>query len=96
MAIAGVVIGSGAALLVDRLTGLVFSIDELQALLPCPLLKHLPLSLQRLGACADLLSCGPLATAGSGPIALVPVGDLSADQLQASAANYAVPLQVVN
>ena len=39
--LAGLVLGS-AALVVDRLTGLVFSLDELQAQLPCPLLKHLP------------------------------------------------------
>ena len=37
----GLVAGGGAALLVDRRSGLVFSLEELQALLPCPLLKHL-------------------------------------------------------
>ena len=40
--LAGLVAGSGAALLVDRRSGLVFSLEELQTLLPCPLLKHLP------------------------------------------------------
>ena len=34
--LAGLVVGSGAALVVDRRTGLVFSLDELQALLPAP------------------------------------------------------------
>ena len=40
--LAGLTVGSGTALVVDRRTGLVFSLDELQAQLPCPLLKHLP------------------------------------------------------
>ena len=40
--LAGLVAGSGAALLADRRTGLVYSEDELKRLLPCPLIKHLP------------------------------------------------------
>ena len=81
--LAGLVAGSGAALLVDRRTGLVFSIEELQSLLPCPLLRHLPaLAPTGWGDAADLLAGGPLA-AGAGPIALIPVGKVSADQLQA-------------
>lgn len=85
--LAGLVMGSGAALVVDRRTGLVFSLDELQALLPCPLLKHLPaLSTASWGDAASLLASGPLASAsGNGPVALVPVGDVPVDQLQAFA-----------
>ena len=83
--LAGLVAGSGAALLVDRRTGLVFSIEELQGLLPCPLLKHLPaLTPTAWSDAADLLARGPLAAAsGAGPIALIPVGSVPADQLQA-------------
>ena len=82
--LAGLVAGSGAALLVDRRTGLVFSIEELQASLPCPLLKHLPaLPPTAWGGAADLLARGPLAAAaGVGPIALIPIGSVPADQLQ--------------
>ena len=85
--LAGLTVGSGTALVVDRRTGLVFSLDELQAQLPCPLLKHLPaLSTASWGDAASLLASGPLASAsGNGPVALVPVGDVPADQLQAFA-----------
>ena len=83
--LAGLVVGSAAALLVDRRRGLVFSIEELQAFLPCPLLKHLPaLAPAAWSDAADLLARGPLATAsGSGSIALIPVGTVPADQLEA-------------
>ena len=81
--LAGLMAGSGAALLVDRRTGLVFSLEELQASLPCPLLKHLPaLAPATWSDAADLLARGPLA-AGAGPIALIPIGSVPADQLQA-------------
>ncbi len=85
--LAGLVIGSGAALVVDRRTGLVFSLDELQALLPCPLLKHLPaLSTTSWSDAASLLASGPLTSAnGNGPVALVPLGNVPSDQLQAFA-----------
>ena len=89
--LAGLLVGSGAALVVDRRTGLVFSLDELQALLPCPLLKHLPvLTTTSWGDAASLLASGPLAsTSGTGPIALVPVGDMPSEQLQ----NFATELR---
>ena len=89
--LAGLLVGSGAALVVDRRTGLVFSLDELQALLPCPLLKHLPvLTTTSWGDAASLLASGPLASAsGNGPIALVPVGDMPSEQLQ----NFATELR---
>ena len=85
--LAGLVVGSGAALVVDRRTGLVFSTDELQAALPCPLLKHLPANNDADWSDAiDLLARGPLATAELGTIALIPVGDLDNDQVQKFAA----------
>ena len=81
--LAGLAAGSGAALVVDRRTGLVFSRDELKGLLPCPLLKHLAaLSPNSWHDAADLLANGPLGVSASGPIALVPVGNLPSDQLQ--------------
>ena len=81
--LAGLVAGGGAALLADRRTGLVFSIEELQGLLPCPLLKHLPTQAPATWSdAADLLARGPLAAAsGDDPIALIPVGAVPADQL---------------
>ena len=81
--LAGVVAGSVAALLVDRRTGLVFSLQELQASLPCPLLKHLPALAPAVWTdAAELLASGPLAS-GAGAIALIPVGGVPTDQLQA-------------
>jgi len=80
------VLGGGAALLVDRRSGLVFDLDELQSLLPCPLLKHLPASTPLAWSDAiDLLASGPLAKGGAGAIALIPVGAISNDQLNAFA-----------
>ncbi len=86
--LAGLVFGSGAALVVDRRTGLVFSIDELQSLLPCPLLKHLPALAQETWTdAADLLASGPLAEpGGKTAIALIPVGNMPNEQLQAFSA----------
>ena len=81
--LAGLVAGSSAALLMERRTGLVFSIEELQASLPCPLLKHLPaLAPTKWSDAADLLARGPLAS-GAGPIALIPVGSVLSDQIKA-------------
>jgi hypothetical protein len=81
--LAGLVAGSGAALVVDRRTGLVFSRDELKGLLPCPLLKHLSaLAPNTWHDAADLLANGPLSVPAPGPIALVPVGNVPSDQLK--------------
>ncbi len=81
--LAGLVAGSGAALVMDRRTGLVFSLDELKGLLPCPLLKHLSaLAPNSWHAAADLLANGPLSMSAPGPIALVPVGNVPGDQLK--------------
>ena len=86
--LAGLVAGTGAALVVDRRTGLVFSTDELQRLLPCPLLKHLPAMAQETWTdAADLLASGPLAEpGGKTDIALIPLGNIPSDQLQAFSA----------
>ena len=87
--LAGLVAGSGAALLVDRRTGLVYSEDELKSLLPCPLIKHLPaMGGSTWTDTADLLAAGPLA---KGPrdsaIALIPIGNIPNEQLQAFSAD---------
>ena len=86
--LAGLVAGSGAALLVDRRTGLVFSLEELQASLPCPLLKHLPAQAPaKWSDAADLLAAGPLAQSpGNSAIALIPIGNIPNEQLQAFSA----------
>ena len=82
--LAGLLAGSGAALIADRRTGIVFSIDELKVLLPCPLLKHLPAYLPAAWSdTADLLATGPLSTAGNSPIALIPVGKVPTEQVRA-------------
>jgi uncharacterized protein involved in exopolysaccharide biosynthesis len=75
--LAGLVLGSGAALVVDRRSGRVFGEDELQQLLPGPLLAHVaPGDPQALAGQLTLLARGSLA--GSHRVALIPVG-LSAD-----------------
>ena len=83
--LAGLVAGSGAALLVDRRTGLVYSEDELKSLMPCPLIKHLPASNGNGWTdAADLLAAGPLAQShGNSAIALIPIGNIPNEQLQA-------------
>ena len=68
--LAGLIAGSGAALVVDRRSGRVFSEDELQQLLPGPLLAHL--DPQAMQGKLTLLARGALA--GSHRVALVPVG----------------------
>lgn len=81
----GLVAGSGAALVADRRSGRVFSQDELQALLPYPLLAKLnaadpdawPTVLQ-------LLVDGPLASATS--VALIPVGSIDQSAMAVQAA----------
>ena len=86
--LAGLVAGSGAALLADRRTGLVYREDELKSLMPCPLIKHLPaINGREWTDAADLLAEGPLAQSpGNSAIALIPVGKIPNDQLQAFSA----------
>jgi len=68
--LAGLIAGCGTALVVDRRSGRVFSEEELQQLLPGPLLAQL--NSQALGGELSLLARGALA--GSHRVALVPVG----------------------
>jgi succinoglycan biosynthesis transport protein ExoP len=69
----GVVAGCGAALVVDRRSGRVFSQDELRKLLPGPLLAHLnPADASTLDDQLTLLARGPLA--GSKRVGLISVG----------------------
>ena len=71
--LAGLVAGSGTALVVDRRSGRVFSDDELQQLLPCPLIAHLnPDDAEATTGSLTLLAHGALA--GSHHVALIPVG----------------------
>jgi succinoglycan biosynthesis transport protein ExoP len=71
--LAGLVAGCGAALVVDRRSGRVFSKDELQQLLPGPLLAQLnPSDATSLEGQLTLLALGPLA--GSQRVGLIPVG----------------------
>ena len=71
--LAGLVAGSGAALVVDRRSGRVFADDELQQRLPGPLLAQLnPADANGMNGSLTLLSRGALA--GSHHVALIPVG----------------------
>lgn len=84
--LAGLVLGSGAALVAERRSGLVFARDELAAALPGELLAELNANGDH-SAVLQLLAAGPLAAAAgqspSGPIALIPVGDLDPEALEA-------------
>ncbi len=83
--LAGLVLGSGGALVSDRRSGRVFSSDELGRDLPGPLLERLPCQEKMPSTDAwrspiQLLADGPLC--GSGSVALIPVGDLDAAALE--------------
>jgi len=70
--LAGLVLGSGAALVAELRSGRVFATDELQAALPGPLLARLdPADPESWDATMALLASGPLA--GSSTVALIPV-----------------------
>lgn len=70
--LAGLVLGSGAALVAEHRSGRVFATDELQAALPGPLLARLdPAAPESWAATMALLASGPLA--GSSTVALIPV-----------------------
>lgn len=93
--LAGLVAGCGAALWVDRRTGLIYSEDELKSLLPCPLIKHLPaISGSAWTDAADLLAAGPLAIAPEGSsVGLIPIGRIPNDELQAFSSELSHALQ---
>ena len=68
---------------------------RLKSLLPCPLIKHLP---SKSGSAwtdaADLLAAGPLAKVhANSSIALVPIGNIPNEQLQAFSAELARALE---
>ena len=70
--LAGLVFGSGAALVAERRSGRVFAIEELQAALPGPLLARLdPAAPGSWAPTLALLASGPLAAAER--VALIPV-----------------------
>ena len=77
----GLVLGCGAALIVDRRSGLVFSDDELRTSLPGPLLERLSLQQSKSWPVAcELLAQGPLEQSQS--VALIPVGDPDSNGLR--------------
>ena len=78
--LAGLVLGSGAALVAELRSGRVFSSDELQAALPGPLLARLdPAAPESWAATMALLASGPLA--GSSTVALIPVASQGEPEL---------------
>ena len=81
----GLMMGCGLALVRDRRSGLVFSVEELKRLMPCPLIKHLSVKCQnKWSDTADLLAAGPLAQVQrDSAIALIPIGNMPNDQLRA-------------
>ena len=93
--IAGLIVGSGCALIRDKRSGLVFTEKELKTLLPCPLIKHLPAMSQNTWAdAAGLLAAGPLAKVPENSvIAMIPIGDVPKDQLQAFSAELSDALE---
>ena len=88
--LAGLVLGSGGALISDRRSGRVFSSDELSRDLPGPLLERLPCDgderpIDAWRAPIQLLADGPLA--GEGSVALIPVGSIEPVDLDAFSAS---------
>ena len=79
--LAGLVLGSGAALVIDRRTGLIFSENELKSAVPAPLLERLSLhSSIEWRSALQLMAQGPLKNAQS--IGLVPVGQPDSSAIQ--------------
>ena len=86
--LSGLILGSGGALVRDRRTGRVFSIDELKRELPGPLLKRLPCQSYKTAKASwrqpiQLLCDGVLL--GSGSIALIPIGEIEKGALESFA-----------
>ena len=78
--LAGLVLGSGGALVIDRRSDCVYSSDELLPQPACPLLKRLSChgdekSIDAWRSPIQLLADGPLA--GDGSVALIPVGTIA-------------------
>ena len=88
--LAGLVLGSGGALVIDRRSDCVYSSDELSRNLPGPLLKRLPChgdekSIDAWRSPIQLLADGPLA--GDGSVALIPVGTIATPALNSFASS---------
>ena len=78
--LAGLVLGTGGALIAERRSGRVFASDELRQLLPYPLLANLTVDDAN---CLALLAQGPLKAAVQ--VALLPAGDVpDAERLRAN------------
>ena len=78
--LAGLVLGSGAALVAERRSGRVFAREELEAALPGPLLARLdPAAPDSWVPTLALLASGPLAS--SSTVALIPVAGQSESEL---------------
>jgi uncharacterized protein involved in exopolysaccharide biosynthesis len=78
--LAGLVLGSGAALVAERRSGRVFAREELEAALPGPLLARLdPAAPESWDATMALLASGPLAS--SSTVALIPVASQGEPEL---------------
>ncbi len=79
----GLVTGSAVALVAERLSGLVFSLEELKGQLPGPLLKHLSSTEQKSWTSEiTLLAKGPLDVDDSGAIGIIPVGNVQKLQVE--------------
>lgn len=77
--LAGLFVGSGVAIGIDRRSDLVFSLDELKGLLPYPVLSHISAKdLNTWRVSLPLLVEGPLAAAVQ--VALIPTGVFSQNQ----------------
>jgi succinoglycan biosynthesis transport protein ExoP len=74
--LAGLVLGSGGALVADRRSGKVFSLEELEGQLEAPLLAALSRNPSEWGTTLQLMADGPLEQANS--LALIPVGNSQA------------------
>jgi succinoglycan biosynthesis transport protein ExoP len=83
--LAGLVLGSGSALVADRRSGLVFATDELRQLLPYPLLARIESPTE---SSLALLASGPLA--GVVQVALVTCGSVPDAQAVAKALQKAL------
>ena len=81
----GFMLSCFVALIKDRRSNLVFNTDELRGFLPCPLLTCLPaMAMDKWTDAADLIASGPLSDVAAGStVALIPLGALPSEQLQA-------------
>ncbi len=80
----GLAVGAGISLIIDRLSGLIFNLEEIKSLLPFKVIENLPSkSTDSWEMALMLLAQGPLNGNKSGDIALIPVGKIPDNQLKA-------------